>query len=279
MTDTSTQNEQKEKIVVDPERAKQFVKNAEKMDQQTKSEAKPKPKEEKPTVDSMTVDQLTKALNSFDKMTQDLVDDKDKPKVEDGDDTPLGTIQHLVEAEYLGLLKGITEEEVQVMEGISSTNYFEIPYLDYFNYLKFDKKLELIGVSKEQAGQVCDSVVLGGVYKRAFKIRSLDVEISSREAEIYFKAVNEATAKGLTRMKLMEAVALHNCAGSLVKYGDKEFPMYRDVPRKDRDAYLQAKMDFLMDLPSPVYNILSREIVKLDLLVNTAVSPEGLENL
>lgn len=166
-----------------------------------------------------------------------------------------------------------------ILSEIKSSNFVDPQYIDYFQLVSFDKKLELLEVSKDQAAFLCDDLVTKGYIIKKVKFRSIEVKLVSREMALYLNSIERLDEmKRTSQLRYMEFLTLYNCAGSLLKYGETEFAMFRDVPDNDQEKYLNDKIKFIKRLPAAIYGIVMRETAKLDLLTNTIMSEEGLTN-
>jgi len=201
----------------------------------------------------------------------------EEQKAKESEIEPGMTIREAVEEEY----KDLDEKKLleEALERINKDNFFMGANIELFHELPFSKRLELLEVTKDEAATICDSILTKGGATKKFEIRKVPVILVTRESQIYMKMLEKIGKESYSRLYLNELMVLYNAAGSLLKYGETEFKAYKDIADEDRDAYIQEKMNFLLELPLPVYTILSKEIVKFDLLIATVTSDEGLKNL
>jgi hypothetical protein len=179
------------------------------------------------------------------------------------------------------VIKGIEEDSLEKMlSEITKENYYLTGYIEFFDKLSFDKKLELLGVTKPILAQITDSLVLHGYYEQELKLRSTKVILRSRNTGMYLKFLDRLgllPESSKNRLQIQETLAILNCAGSLRSYGDKEFAVIQS-DNSDAIALLDQRITFIKELPSVIYTWLSQQVVIFDLLLSTATSAEGMRN-
>jgi hypothetical protein len=172
------------------------------------------------------------------------------------------------------------EQIARILNEITELNFVDIGYMEYFPLLPFDRRLELLGVDKEEGAKICDHILTKGFYTKSLKIRSLDLKLTTREAEHYLETIENLEKDRASRARVLEMMALYNMAGSLEQYGETMFAPLREIEdEEEREKYINAKIKFLKRLPTNVYQIIARETTKFDLLTSTITSEEGLLNL
>lgn len=177
-------------------------------------------------------------------------------------------------------LRRADEELKAVQDRVTKDNYFMPTFSEAFMTLSFDRKLAVLGFTRDSIAVITDNLVLHGFYEKTISIRGkLNVTLRSRETEIYIQALEEFVSNGGgNRMKMMETMSLYNCAGTVLKYGATIFKPLSEIAPNERAAYLRKKIDYIYSMAGAVYNILSIESVKFDMLLTVATSQEALDN-
>ena len=172
----------------------------------------------------------------------------------------------------------LTFEET-INQEINKDNFYNAGYAEHFNRLPFTRRLELLNLTKEKLAEITDSLILHGFYEQKIDIRcKLTVCLRTREAEINMRVLDLIKSPDLTNVKMLELLSLYNCAGSLKQYGTNFWSPLADIKEDEKDDYLKSKVNFLKALPSPLYGYLSYLTVMFDMTINTASSPEGIQN-
>jgi len=168
----------------------------------------------------------------------------------------------------------------RLLPKINETNFYESGYVEYFKFLDPERQMELLDVSKKELATVTDAIVMGGYYEKEYTLRKqVKMVLRTRETEAYMNIIDNVNQGGISRWKVMEVLALQNCAASIISYGTQVFKPLSDFPTAaERETEFTKRVDFLMGLSAALYNIISTHVVKFDLLVRLASSPYGLEN-
>jgi len=141
--------------------------------------------------------------------------------------------------------------------------------------LTYAERLKTVGVSKEEARKIIDTIAEQGRYVEPIKVSSkLTVDLKTRSAEDIDRVteVINKLQKDTTVTKLTSEVNKYNLAASLHKYGPDH------VFDNETDLDFEHTLKFIKRIPAPIYYALCGELAKFDNKVATIMSEGFAEN-
>lgn len=135
---------------------------------------------------------------------------------------------------------------------------------------KYLAKLKEMNVSKEQAAQIIDAMIMNGLYEEEVAVtKKLRVKFRTRgqdAADRLNKALNDENPQFTG--SVYSLIAKYNLAASLVQYGPHKFDPSTEDGFKHTMEYIRTK------IPQPVYTVLVTKLSKFDEKL-AAVMTEG----
>jgi hypothetical protein len=153
-------------------------------------------------------------------------------------------------------LEELAEEAIKAAEPISPQD-------------RYLKDLEKLGVSRDEASRIVDTMLFGGVYEEEIVVtKKLKVKFRTRGQDAVDR-LNQAIDKINPQFNgsLYSIVAEYNLAHSLAAYGPHAFDTKTDEAFDRVHKYVKA-------LPSPVFQLLASKLSKFDQKLTTIMAED-----
>ncbi len=138
----------------------------------------------------------------------------------------------------------------------------------------FDAKLELVGLTREEAWNIIDTLMLQNKpYKKVYKIAGkFSVEFRTRDGfdieESNDRLDKSLESKGLTGITFSYLTWRQNLAASICRYGDRSF----------EDDTLEERFEWVRSLQEPVYTMLVQKLQDMYNITNVVFSKDFMQN-
>jgi hypothetical protein len=134
----------------------------------------------------------------------------------------------------------------------------------------YEKQLNELGVSKEEAALMVDTLLRGETLTKSYPITSgVSVVFKARSVNDDMRlAQHLEDTKPMFQSTIDLSIARYNVAASLVRYGNKDFS----------ETFFQEKLEWVNNLPKATINVLVSRLNKFDRLVFAITEDGALEN-
>lgn len=147
--------------------------------------------------------------------------------------------------------------------------------------LSYEEQLKELGVSKEEAAEIIDSILMKGFWSEDIQItKRITMRLRTRQARDLQRAQNVIETQRPIFEDHKQAIFNRYClAGSLERFAKDPLPYPQKSASGDAvEAAFQERLAYVDNLAGPIINLIYQKLFKFDSKIFTILSEGVIEN-